>query len=106
MDVTAATVSLTEESTPVEVSIAGTASLVNALPEHKFLFVLLEPMICFLKDTPDVFSMPFAAKNFLGTKCAPVNAYCTEFLNRYPGLNISTSILPECSEAVKSDPQP
>ena len=77
MDVTAATVSLTEESTPVEVSIAGTASLVNALPEYKFLFVPKEPMICFQKDTPEVFFMPFAAKNLLGTMCAPVNAYCT-----------------------------
>ena len=76
MAVTAATVSLTLESTPVEVSIAGTASLVNALPEHKFLFVLLEPMICFLKDTLEVFFMPFAAKYLLGTMCAPVNAYC------------------------------
>ena len=61
MAVTAATVSLTLESTPVDVSTAGTASLVNELPEHKFLFVLLEPMMCFLKDTPDVFSMPFVA---------------------------------------------
>ena len=92
MDVTAATVSLTLESTPVEVSIAGTASQVKALSEQKFLFVLLEPMICFQKDTPEVFFMPFAAKNLLGTMCAPVNAYCIEF-SCYPDFENKINIV-------------
>ena len=63
----------------MEVSTAGTASLVNALPEYKFLLVPTEPMICFLKDSLEVFFMPFAVQNLLGTLCAPVNAYCMRF---------------------------
>ena len=76
----------------MEVSIAGTASLVNALPEHKFLFVPIEPMICFLKDKLEVFFMPFAAKNLLGTMCAPVNAYCIEF-SCYPDFENKINIV-------------